>query len=499
MSGDCLHDLALRAAAADPGATAIDGPAGRVTYGELIARSGALAAALADRGVRRHDRVVIWCPDQAAALVAMQAVLRLGAVYVPVADDSPPARMAQVAKDCAAEVVCTTADRNGLVAGATALRPVDAVAESRTGRPFPGGPVVRPGDLAYLLYTSGSTGAPKGVMISHRAARAFVDWAAEQFRVGPGDRLAGHAALTFDLSVFDIYAAFAARAAVVPVPAAVRGNARRLVAFLGAERISIWYSVPSALVFLMRFGGLTESARPAALRLILFAGEPFPIGPLRRLAAWSGLPLHNLYGPTETNVCTFHRVRAADLAGDRPLPIGRACAGDRVTVVPRPGDEPGVGELHVEGPTVFHGYWGGPPHRGPYPTGDLVREHADGTLAYLGRVDDMLKVRGHRVEPAEVEAAANAFPGVAASAAVAVGSGLDALLTLVVEQDAGDRVRTLGLRAHLAGCLAGHLLPDQVIVVPRLPRGDRGKVHRDEVRDLVARAERQVPDDGTDF
>jgi amino acid adenylation domain-containing protein len=486
-----LHFLAARSAARDPDALAIDGPGGRVGYGELDRRVAALAAGLADRGVRPHDRVVIWCADPVAAIVAMQAVLRLGAAYVPVADDSPVTRTLQVAGDCAAAVVCTTADRIPLIdgAGATVVA-VDAVAESRTGRAFTGSPPVNPDDTAYLLYTSGSTGTPKGVVISHRNARAFVDWAAAEFALRPGDRLAGHAALTFDLSVFDVYGAFAAGACVVPVPTALKYDAPRLAGFLSTERISVWYSVPSALMLLMRFGDLTATPPPTALRLILFAGEPFPIQSVKRLARWAGRPLYNLYGPTETNVCTFHRVTEADLAGGEPLPIGRACCGARLEVVPRPGDADGTGELHVEGPTVFQGYWGSPRRPGPYVTGDLVRESPDGSLSYLGRVDDMLKVRGHRVEPAEVEAAANAYPGVAASAAVALGSGLDGQLVLVVEPAEAEAVRTLALRRHLVGRLAGYLLPDRVLVVPGLPRNTRGKVDRDEVRSLVRRAER---------
>lgn len=483
---DSLHVLAARNARTRPTALAIDGPGGRLSYGEFWARVSALAAELADRGARRGDRIVIWCANPLDAIVCMQSVLLLGAVYVPVADDTPLGRLLQTVNDCKASLVCTTADRLPALRAASTVTSVDCRALSGSGRRFRSHVAVRPTDTAFILYTSGSTGAPKGVMISHGNARAFVDWAVAEFDIRAADRLANHAALTFDLSVFDIYAAFAAGACVVPVPHAWRYDAPRLTEFLHRERITVWYSVPSALMLMMRLGGLTDTPPPSDLRLILFAGEPFPIGSVRRLAAWCDRPLYNLYGPTETNVCAFHRVTAADLAADAPLPIGRACSGNRLWIARPANGDTDCGELYVEGPTVFQGYWGAAPHRGPYPTGDLVRKLPDGRFVYLGRTDDMVKVRGHRIEPAEIEAAANAYPGIGASAAVAIGEGIDAQLILVIETDGSTAVRTLALRGYLAERLVPYLRPDKVIIVDHLPRTLRGKVDRAAARSLAA-------------
>jgi clorobiocin biosynthesis protein CloN4 len=474
-----LHYLAARGARLRPDATAVDGPCGHLCYGELWGRASGLAAELVDRGVRAGDRVVVWC-DPVDAIVCMHAVLLLGAVYVPVASDSPVARTVQLAEDCTASVVCTAAERVPALAGTTSVPALDCRALSMTGRVFRARVDVRAGDPAYILYTSGSTGTPKGVVISHRNARAFVDWAAAEFGLGPGDRLANHSALTFDLSVLDIYGAFAAGAAVVPVPEALRYDAHGLTRFCHRERITVWYSVPSVLMLMMRFGGLTDTPPPAGLRMVLFAGEPFPIRSVRRLADWFPGRLYNLYGPTETNVCAYHAVTPVDVAGDEPLPIGRACSGDRLWIRD--------GQLYVDGPTVFQGYWNGPPQRGPYPTGDLVRELPGGALAYLGRIDDMLKVRGHRVEPAEIEAAADGYPGVVTSAVVCVGNGLDARLALVAEVEEGAKVRPLALRAYLARRLPAYLIPDDVVVTGDMPRGARGKVDRAAARALATEA-----------
>jgi amino acid adenylation domain-containing protein len=484
---DSLHYLAARHAGSRPDALAVDGPCGRLSYGQLRDRAWSLAAELADRGVCQGDRVVLWCGNPADAIVSMQAAMLLGAAYVPMSDDFPPGRVVRSAEDCGARLVCTTSDRHPALSDAGAANAVDCRQLAMTGRALRGEPAtVRPDDLAYILYTSGSTGVPKGVMLSHGNCRAFVDWAAAEVGLQPGDRVANHASFNFVVSTFDLYATFAAGATVVPVPHAWKSDARMVTRLLYEERISVWYSVPSALMLMMRYGGLTDSPAPPSLRAILFAGEPFPIGAVRRLAEWCGCALYNLYGTTETNVCTYHLVTPTDLASGDPLPIGRPCSGDRMWLARRPDwDVDGCGELHVEGPSVFQGYWGRPARRGPHPMGDLVRELPDGEFGYVGRVDDMLKVRGNRIEPAEVEAVANGYPGVTVSALVTTGSDIEARMVLVVETDGSAQVSELALRRYLSDRLAGYMMPDEVIFTGEIPRGSRGKVSRDGARVLA--------------
>src|SRR5262249_21575276 len=248
----------------------------------------------------------------------------------------------------------------------------------------------------YLLYTSGSTGNPKGVILSHRNAMTFVEWGADTFGVTEQDRLSNHAPLHFDLSVFDIYVALRCGACVDLVPDEIAPFPIELARWIEAERISIWYSVPSALTRLLLHGQL-ERFEYTALRHVLFAGEVFPVKYLRDVM--SRLPhgtFSNLYGPTETNVCTYYTVPR--LAPDRTeeIPIGRACANTEVFAVDETGRVVGpgeTGELLVRSPTVMLGYWGLPEktaqvlvanplqsayHEPVYRTGDFVRPTADG-------------------------------------------------------------------------------------------------------------------------
>jgi clorobiocin biosynthesis protein CloN4 len=399
---ETLQDMVTKAAGLTPGALAVAGPDAELSYRGLDRAADALAARLRARGVGRGDRVVIWLDKSALMVAAMQAALRLGAVYVPVDGANPAARAARIARNCTAAVVLTDPGR------ATEPEVGDLPVEILDGLPTPGAaPPVRPhrvgpDDLAYILYTSGSTGEPKGVSITHRNAMAFVRWAAGEVRATATDRFSNHAPFGFDLSVLDLYAAFLAGASVHLIPSALAYAPRQLVDFLVRERITVWYSVPSALALMVRDGGLLERPAPPALRALLFAGEPCPVPVLTRLAGHlPGVRLLNLYGPTETNVCTFHEVTPEDLARGVPVPIGRACCGDDAWAERDTGGRAGPGEegeLVVSGPTVMAGYWGRPPQRGPYRTGDLVRVRADGGFEYVGRRDHMVKIRGHRVE-----------------------------------------------------------------------------------------------------
>ena len=487
--GTGLHELVIRAAVAHPDRPAVIGPGTVSTYAELDRQADALAHRLRGLGVRRGDRVVLWSAKSATVVAAMQAVLRLGAVYVPADGSSPVGRVAAVSRDCTARVLLAPADLVGPVAAelgpATRCADLDAPldpAPDRVAEP------VGPDDPAYLLYTSGSTGAAKGVSISHRNALAFVGWAARELAATPDDRFSSHAPFTFDLSVLDLYVAFAAGASVHLVPAELAYAPPQLVDFLHRDRITVWYSVPSALALMMRQGGLLDRPAPPGLRAVLFAGEPFPIRQLRELAGWTGARLLNLYGPTETNVCTFHEVVPADLRRDQPVPIGVPAGGDSCRVRRPDGTDAGpgeTGELVVDGPTVMLGYWGREPQRGPYPTGDFVRVRPDGSYDYLGRRDAMVKVRGHRIELGEVEAVLARHPGVAEAAAVAVGEGMDGRLVTYVVPRPGHDPGPLALRRHAAERLPRYMVADEVTVLAELPRTANGKVDRQA---LAARA-----------
>jgi amino acid adenylation domain-containing protein len=472
-----LHELVRQTARRCPDRVAVNAPAGPVTYAELDQRANGIARMLSACGVGAADRVIVWDDKSAAAIAATQAALRIGAAYVPADGGTPPPRLAAIAADCAARAVCTTKDRlTDVPPGISALDLNDVDLVTR-------GPVasVAPDDLAYILYTSGSTGVPKGVCISHRNARSFVDWAVGTLRPGPDDRFANHAPLTFDISVLDLYAAFASGASVYLIPYELGYAPVQLTEFMYRNGITIWYSVPSALTLMMRDGGLLDAEPPRSLRAVLFAGEPFGIGYVRELRGWTSARLFNLYGPTETNVCTAHEVTAEDLGRDRPVPIGKAVSGDQVWAEMAEGRLAGpgeTGELVVDGPTVMLGYWGGERHRGPYRTGDLVRMLPDGSFDYLGRLDQMVKVRGHRVEPGEVEAVITAHPDVAEAAVVVRGTGVDARLEAYVVARMGRRPSVLTIRRHMAARLPRYMIADAVHMVPGLPRTRTGKTDR---------------------
>lgn len=489
-------DAAVREAArSTPDAVAVRDADGPVTYAELDRRSRSLAEELAARGVGRGDRVVLWAPKSADLVAATQAVLRAGAVYVPVHGDAPAARVRALAQDCSAAAVVAADGRVPALAGLPAPAGVLPLGLARgpvrgTALPSPAGD----GDPAYILYTSGSTGRPKGVTVSHGAALAFVGWAAAEVGARPDDVFANHASFGFDLSVLDLYAAFHAGASVFLVAEDRAHDPHALVDLLRRERISVWYSVPSVLTAMVRRGGLTEHPAPERLRAVLFAGEPFPVRYVRELAAWTGARLLNLYGPTETNVCAFHEVRAADLERDRPAPIGRAACGDLLEVLRDDGAAAGpgeVGELVVAGPTLMLGYWGHPPLDGPHRTGDLVRVLPGGLLDYVGRRDSMLKVRGHRIEPHEVEAVLESHPGVARAAVVCAGSGLEAALTAFLVPAPGG-AGALSVRRHLVERLPPGMVPDLIRFVDELPRNANGKIDR---AGLTAAAEQMTNGD----
>ncbi len=488
-----LKDLLIHSAERTPDASALKVSDDVFTYSELDRMANRIARALAELGIRKGDRVGIWHPKSVQAVAAMQAALRLGAAYVPLDPLSPASRIRTILDDCEmGALVSTQAKAESVLPNKDeklACICTDGIWNELSWNDvlsLPGGhlesPVVSDDELAYILYTSGSTGKPKGVCISHRNALAFIDWAADEVQATSADHLSNHAPFHFDLSVLDLYVAFREGASVALIPDGMSYVPKRLVDFLIKENITIWYSVPSALILMMEQGGLLET-RSESLRVIFFAGEPFPIKHLRRLFEhFPSVRFLNLYGPTETNVCTAYEVSNILADRTRPVPIGQAVSEDRVWAVKSNGDEvkPGEeGELMVSGDTVMLGYWGLSPHGDkPYATGDLVRLLDDGKYEYVGRLDHMVKVRGHRVELGDIEAALEEPPDIHEVTVTVSGSGVDSrLVSFVVCQD-HEFPTFLDIKRHCAERLPRYMIVDDVRFLDKLPRTRNGKVDR---------------------
>jgi amino acid adenylation domain-containing protein len=526
-----LHHLLGQSAARTPQLPAVASGERFLTYGQLDRLSNQVARALIARDVMPGDRVGILAPKSAASVVAAFGVLKAGACYVPLDPKSPAARLSAITRDSGIAVVLSDAgtahQAAAIAASAPGIRSVMVTGPHwgtegpRASRALPSAPAVAgwdavlaepdgplaadlaiETDLAYILYTSGSTGVPKGVMISHRNALTFVEWAAACAGLGADDRVCSPAPLHFDLSVFDIFATCQASACMVVLPEMTAMFPVRLAEWIQQERISVWYSVPSILTMLVTRGGLAVFDL-SRLRAIIFAGEVFPVKHLSRLMAELPQARYlNWYGPTETNVCTSCEVPAAPggagLAG--PVPIGKACANTDVFAVTSEGgrvSKPGeVGELYVRGPSLMRGYWGQPDKtrqvlvRNPfqdaydelaYRTGDLVTVDADGSYMFLGRRDGMVKTRGYRVEIGEVEAALYEHPAVREAVVLTVpdellGSRLRAVISV---NDSGSLSR-LEVLEHCRR-RPGYMVPDVVEFCEALPRTSTGKVDRTQL------------------
>lgn len=514
---DSLPRVLEGAAQSHSDRTAVADSTRALTYGELDSAANRVAHLLRSLGVGRGDRVGVYLEKSCESVIGLYGAMKAGAAYVPLDPHSPAARLAYISEDCGIRVLLTgkeLAESWPLISleGArfdhlVVLNDSEVSVPEGIGARVVGEaewtelPASAPNDqpsgddLAYILYTSGSTGNPKGVMLSHRNALTFVDWAASEFSLVPEDRLSNHAPLHFDLSIFDVFGAARAAAAVSLVPGDVALFPIQLASWIAEERISVWYSVPSALSMLVERGRLRPGGFPS-LRTVLFAGEVFPkkfLGQLMRLVPHASF--YNLYGPTETNVCTFYRVPPSSLEDPSDVSIGRAIAGVEVFAVTEGGNPAGpgeVGELHVRGPSVMQGYWGDPGRSAQvlvenpvdegssepvYRTGDLVRLELDGNYTFLGRRDSQIKSRGFRIELGEIENALNQHPSVRESAVLAVP---DELLTnrirayVVTSED----LTSTDLARFCARRIPRYMIPDEISFLSELPKTSTGKIDR---------------------
>jgi amino acid adenylation domain-containing protein len=516
-----LHDHLARAAEGRPDALALTMGDEHLSYGQVAALSDSLAAALVAHGVEPGDRVGLLVPKQPAAIVAMHAVLKAGAAYVPLDADSPAPRLARIVASADLRLLLTVPGAAARLDELAAVMDLPLVASvdhegvagadgelrsafSRADWDVAATPPSRRVDddaAAHLLFTSGSTGDPKGVVITHRNVTAFVDWALAEFGTRPTDRISGHPPLHFDLSTFDIYGTFAAGAELHLVPASLSLNPRGLVRFIRDHELTQWFSVPSVLTYVARFDAVAEDDFPALERL-LWCGEVLPTPVLchwmRRLPH---VRFTNLYGPTEATIASsYHTLDAIPADETQPVPIGKACAGEELLVLDEdlaatpPGE---IGDLYIAGVGLSPGYWRDddktraaflPDPRSPgsgerlYRTGDLARVDEDGVVHFLGRTDSQIKSRGYRIELGEIESALNAVEGVRECAVVGVDSDGFEGTAICAAYVAGGGLEPPQLKGALAASLPSYMLPARWMGLDALPKNQNGKIDRPELR-----------------
>ena len=508
-----LSDSARRS----PDATAVAHRKEVVSYGVLDATSTRLANLLTRHGIGAGMRVGFYMDKSPRVHMSMHGVMKAGAAYVPVDPGAPAARAAFILGDCAVSAIVTTSRKYEDLRGAEPLPSVKLVilVDNAEVPPVPGVVILpwsaidaerddvlaaKPAidtDPAYLLYTSGSTGKPKGVILTHRHALTFIEWGVDLFGITSTDKLSNHAPNHFDLSVFDIYAAMKAGASVNPVPDEVNSFPLQLAQWIHTHGITVWYSVPSALIRMLLHGKL-ERFGFEQLRHILFAGEVFPVKYLRDFQA--KLPqagLWNLYGPTETNVCTYYKVPVIPAEQNVEIPIGRACENTDVFALTDDNTLAGVGEmgeLVVRGPSVMPGYWGLAERtaqslvRNPiqpayaeniYRTGDYVKLRDDGDYDFIGRKDNQVKSRGYRIELGDVEQAVYRHEAVREAAVVAVPDAeIGAKLKLVLVPHTEGALTRKDIEAFCQLHLPRYMVPEIIEFRSSLPRTSTGKTDR---------------------
>jgi amino acid adenylation domain-containing protein len=522
VSGVILHRYLDDAARRWPDNVAVREAGGAsITYRELGELSDRLRDRLVRLGVRPGDRVGFWIRKSIDAVATIFGALKAGAAYVPVDPTAPASRNGYILADCAVKAaVIERAYQSGLQAelarhdarpamlaiegsgGGQALRAALDEADHRDPAPRADTARPQPDELAYILYTSGSTGKPKGVMLTHRNAVSFVEWCAETFAPTPQDRFSSHAPFHFDLSILDIHCAVKHGAALVLIGEELGKRPLELAQFVADAAITIWYSAPSTLSLMAQFGKL-ETRSYAALRMVLFAGEVFPVRHLRALARlWSRPRYFNLYGPTETNVCTWYEVKLpVPEERTEPMPIGRICSHLEGVVIDPEGRrvaQGAEGELCIRGAGVTQGYWNlpersrdafiavgaGAPY---YRTGDIVVQQPDGDFRYLGRRDRMIKKRGFRIELGEVEACLYRHPQVREAAVVALpdeSAGMKVYAHLVCKD--GGRLSIIALKGFCSEHIPTYMVPDVFSFHPVLPKTSTDKVDYQTLKALSA-------------
>ena len=509
-----LHERVSLASERWPAQTAVVMDDERLSYAELEAASNRLARLLRQRGVQNGERVCLLQPKSPAAIVSMLATLKAGGVYVPVDIASPAVRVQRILDVAEPRVVLAAQTATklagelqiegelGCVEGeleGAAFGPQEAAQQDNEAPPSD----TSPEDAAHILFTSGSTGVPKGVVITHAMVAAFLDWALPYFGHKPGDRISGHPPLHFDLSTFDIYGTLSSGGELHLVGPKVLLPAH-LAKFIRESELTQWFSVPSTFAYMVKGNAIEEGDFPS-LERVVWCGEVLAPAVLAHWMQRVKKPSYtNLYGPTEATIASsYYTVNETPKDTSVPIPIGTPCGGEDILVLDEhlkvvPAKE--TGELCIAGAGLSPGYWRDEektaaafliqPGSGlrVYRTGDLGRKDEQGILHYAGRVDSQIKSRGYRIELGEIETALSAIADVGECAVVAVPSeGFEGTAICCAWSSKPDsELDAPKLRKALSEALPSYMLPAKWLHLPELPRNVSGKIDRRGLKERFA-------------
>ncbi len=534
-----LHHLLTDTSVRFPNKIAVVCGENSITYRELDKKSDYLAEMLVLNGFEERSTIGIYLEKSVEAIIAIFAILKAGGVYVPLDSYySPLPRIKSVIKLSEMKYLISDISRwNSIIScisteesvlfkdikviltdtlnynGKSSISLYDSKNKASYNsffykEYFVGG--IRKkyegidNDLAYILYTSGSTGLPKGVMLTHLNAMTFINWALSTFNPTCVDVFSSFAPLHFDLSVFDIFVSVAAGGCLYLLPTCINNNPRAIVDWLSKNKITYMYSVPSLWVSILNYANV-EAQSLMELKHILFAGEVFPPKYLKQLMnILSHSNFYNLYGPTETNVCMFYKVQNEADIWDRPVPIGSACANTQIIVLNDNGEEVSegeAGELLVRGSIVSKGYYRDEEQtrkvfiKSPlskysgelfYKTGDIVRKCGDEIFEFIGRNDLMVKYAGFRIELEEIEHVlykneiieeAVAIPFVRQDDRKSV-----SIMALVKIRE-GKKSSVTDIKNFVADILPKYMIPEVIRLVNEIPKNSNGKIDRQRIKE----------------